>query len=69
MSFTMVGGAELTTGDHATLDSLSFQGLGTLVGSDYFRARNLGDDIQNKTVRARYLLAIARNVLDSPRPN
>lgn len=68
-SFTMVGGAELTTGDHATLDSLSFQGLGTLVGSDYFRARNLGDDIQNKTVRARYLLAIARNVLDSPRPN
>ncbi|MEK6280820.1 MAG: hypothetical protein AABN95_10745, partial [Acidobacteriota bacterium] len=66
-SFTMVGGAELTTGNHATLDSLTFQGLDTLVRTDYFRARNLADDILNKIVRARYLLAIARTILDSSR--
>jgi hypothetical protein len=66
ISYTMVGGAELTTGEHATLDALTFEGLGVLVRSDYFRARNFGDDIQNKIVRARYLMALARGVLVEP---
>jgi len=63
-SLTMVGSLELTAGKHATLDSLSFNGLAPLLGSDYFRARNLGDTIQNKIIRGKYLLALARSILD-----
>lgn len=64
MTSTVVGGLELTAGKHATLDSLSFTGLASLLGSDYYRARNLGDTIQNKIIRGKYLLALARSVLD-----
>jgi len=66
----MVGGAELTTGEHATIDSLAFAALKSLGKEDYFRARSMGDDIQNKLIRSRYLLALARGVLnvsDSPK--
>ena len=65
MSFTMFGSLQLSPGNHATLDSLSFNEVAPLICSDYFRARNLGDDIQHKITRARYLLALARNTLDS----
>ena len=68
MSISMVGGAELTTGYHATLDSLNFQELTELVRTDYFRARNLGDSIQNKIVRARYLISLGQCVLNLTRP-
>jgi hypothetical protein len=62
--FTMVGGLELTTGKHATLDGLSFENLGPTLRRDYYRARNLGDNIQNKMIRAKYLLALALSTLD-----
>ncbi len=68
MSITVVGGAELTTGFHATLATLNFQGLGELVRKDYFRSRNLGDNIQNKILRARYLVTLAQNFLTPNRP-
>ena len=68
ISITVVGGAELTTGYHATLDSLNFQELAELVRSDYFRSRNLGDGIHNKIVRARYLLNLGQSVLNLDRP-
>src|SRR5207237_3750147 len=58
ISITMVGGAELTTGYHATLATLNFQGLGEVIRKDYFRSRNIGDSIQNKILRARYLVKI-----------
>jgi hypothetical protein len=67
-SITMVGGAELATGVHATLDSLNFRGLGELVRTDYFRARNMGDNLQNRIVRARYLITLAQSFLDPNRP-
>jgi len=61
----MVGGLELTAGKHATLDGLSFENLGPTLRRDYYRARNLGDNIQNKIIRAKYLLVLARSILDS----
>jgi hypothetical protein len=64
VSYTMVGGAELTTGEHATLNSLTFDGLKGLAQADYYRSRNLGDEIQNKVIRGRYIIAITRAVLD-----
>ena len=64
ISMTMVGGAELTTGVHATLDSLNFSGLAGLVRTDYFRSRNLGDNIQNKILRGRYLITLAQSFLN-----
>lgn len=64
----MVGSAELITGFPATLQSLSFQGLGDLVRSDYFRARNLADHLQNRVVRARYLIMLAQSFLTPNRP-
>ena len=60
----MVGGLELTAGKHATLDGLSFENLGPTLRRDYYRARNLGDNIQNKMIRAKYLLALALSTLD-----
>jgi hypothetical protein len=68
ISISLVGSAELTTGYHATLDSLDFQDLADLVRTDYFRSRNLGDSIHNKTVRARYLLNLGQSVLNLRRP-
>jgi hypothetical protein len=65
ISITVVGGVELTTGYHATLDSLNFQELAELVRTDYFRSRNLGDSIHNRIVRARYL---GQSVLNLARP-
>lgn len=64
VSFTMVGGLELTAGKHATVDGLSFENLGPTLRRDYYRARNLGDNIQNKMIRAKYLLALALSTLD-----
>jgi len=63
ISMTMVGGAELTTGYHATLATLNFQGLGEVVRKDYFRSRNMGDNIQNRILRARYLVTLAQSFL------
>ena len=65
ISYTMVGGLQLTAGKHATLDGLSFESLEATLGRDYYRARNLGDTIQNKVIRAKYLLALARSILDA----
>jgi hypothetical protein len=61
---TVVGGVELTTGVHATLDSLSFSGLAGLVKTDYYRSRNLGDNIQNKILRGQYLITLAQSFLN-----
>ncbi len=63
LSFTVVGGAELSTGQHESLDSLAFDALTPLAASDYYRVRNLGESVQNKLIRARYLIALARGVL------
>jgi len=68
ISMTMVGGTELTTGYHATLATLNFQGLGEVIRKDYFRSRNLGDGIQNKILRARYLITLAQSFLTPNRP-
>ena len=64
LTITMVGGAELTTGAHATLDSLNFSGMAGLVRTDYFRSKNLGDNIQNKILRGRYLITLAQSFLN-----
>jgi len=63
ISFTVVGGVELSTEQHESLDSLPFDALKPLGASDYYRARNLADSLQNKLIRARYLIALARGVL------
>ncbi|HWP53992.1 MAG TPA: hypothetical protein VN476_07625 [Pyrinomonadaceae bacterium] len=64
ITMTMVGGAELTTGLHATLDSLNFSRMAGLVRTDYFRSRNLGDNLQNKILRGRYLITLAQSFLN-----
>lgn len=61
---TMVGGAELTTGVHATLDSLNFSGLAGLFRTDYFRSKNLGDGVQNKILRGRYLITLGQSFMN-----
>jgi hypothetical protein len=64
LSITMVGGAELTPGVHATLDSLNFSRMAGLFRTDYFRSRNLGDNLQNKILRGRYLITLAQSFLN-----
>lgn len=64
ITITQVGDAELTTGLHATLDSLNFSGVAGLLKTDYFRSRNLGDSIQNKILRGRWLITLAQSFLN-----
>jgi hypothetical protein len=64
LTITVVGGAELTTGVHATLDSLNFSRMALLLRTDYFRSRNLGDNLQNKILRGRYLITLAQSFLN-----
>jgi hypothetical protein len=63
ISYTMVGGAELSTNEHATLDSINFETLGRLVKQDFNLAVTLGGDLQNKMLRAKYLIAVADSAL------
>ncbi|HEX8174113.1 MAG TPA: hypothetical protein VF543_03220 [Pyrinomonadaceae bacterium] len=63
ISYTMVGGAELSTDEHATLDTISFDALGRLVKQDFNLAVTLGSDLQNKLLRAKYLIAVADSTL------
>lgn len=64
VAITAINGKELTTGQATTLDALNFKELAPLVKQDYARARAVGEKIDNKLMRAKFLIAIAGNALE-----
>jgi hypothetical protein len=62
-NFTVVNGVEMTTGNEATLDSIYFREIRSLVAQDYIQARLLATKLEQPLQRANYLIAVAVSVL------
>jgi hypothetical protein len=62
-NFTVVNGVEMTTGNEATLDSIDFREIRSLVAQDYIQARLLATKLEQPLQRANYLIAVAVSVL------
>jgi hypothetical protein len=67
ISMTVVDGQEVSTDDRVTIDSIDFNQIGTFVERDYLRTNFLGNDIKDRLLRSKYVIAVARSVLQVPR--
>lgn len=68
-SYTVVNGREITTSERATVDSIDFMQVGNLALQDYVQSRAIGDRIENKLIRAKFMIAITSSILTPPRQN
>ncbi len=67
-TYTMINGSELSTGDHATFDSIDFSQVAPFVANDYMQTRMLATKIEQPLRRAKYLTAVASvMLLSSPK--
>jgi len=64
-AYTVVGGQELTTGHSASRDSLSFEDAAAFTKRDFIQAQNLGYQIDDRVLRAKYFMAVAQSVLQT----
>jgi hypothetical protein len=64
-AYTVVGGQELTTGHSASRDSLSFEDVAAFTKRDFIQAQNLGYQIDDRVLRAKYFMAVAQSVLQT----
>ena len=62
-NFTVVNGVEMTTGNDATLDSIDFRQVRSLVMHDYMQARLVANKLDQSLQRANYLITVAASVL------
>jgi hypothetical protein len=67
VSMTVVNGKEVSTDDVATVDSIDFSEVGPFTKQDYVRTSLLGNDLKDRPLRTKYIIAVARSVLDVPR--
>lgn len=67
--YTVLNGKEVTTSERASVDSIDFVQVSNLALQDYIQAIALGNRIENRLVRAKFLMAVARSALISPRPS
>lgn len=67
ISVTMVDGQEVVGNERATLESIDFNQIGTFVDRDFVRTSLLGDNLKDRLLRTKYLIAVARSVLRVPR--
>jgi len=65
-TITVVNGAEMTTGNDATIDSIDFREVRSLAAQDYTQARLLASKLEQPLQRAKYLAAVAQGVLSRP---
>lgn len=66
VTITAINGEEISTGDHASLDTINFNRLTPLVKQDFTQAVAVAGKINNKLMRARFMLAVVESVLSSP---
>ncbi|HET8781734.1 MAG TPA: hypothetical protein VFM63_04930 [Pyrinomonadaceae bacterium] len=62
-TFTVVNGVEMTTANEATLASIDFREVRSLVPNDYIQAKLLASKLEQQVQRANYLTAVAASVL------
>jgi hypothetical protein len=67
ISVTMVDGQEVVGNERATLESIDFNQIGAFVDRDLVRTSLLGDNLKDRLLRTKYLIAVARSVLRVPR--
>lgn len=67
ISVTMVDGQEVVGNEHATMELIDFNQIGTFVDRDFVRTNLLGANLKDRLLRTKYLIAIARSVLRIPR--
>ena len=67
ITMTVVNGKEVSTDDTATLDSIDFSQIIPFTERDYLRTSLVGDTLKDRSLRAKYFIALARNVLHVPR--
>jgi len=65
-TFTVINGNEMTANEHATLEAIDFSQIGPFVAQDYMQTRLLGNKIEKRLLRAKYLTAVAGSVLSQP---
>jgi hypothetical protein len=64
-SITVINGIEMTPANDATLDSIDFREVRSLVSQDYMQTRLLANKLELPVQRANYLTAVATSVLKS----
>jgi hypothetical protein len=62
-NYTVINGVEMTTGNEATIDSIDFHEVQSLVSQDYMQARLLATKLEQPVQRANYLTAVAASVI------
>lgn len=62
---TVVNGKEVMAGERATISSISFDPVAPLARQDFAQAVSTGERIQDKLLRARFLIAASGAVLNS----
>ena len=62
-TYTVINGSEMSTSDHATLESIDFSQVRPFVANDYMQTRLLGNKIENSLHRAKFLTAVASAML------
>lgn len=67
-TYTVINGNEMSTSDHATLESIDFSQVAPFVATDYMQTRLLGSKIENSLHRARFLTAVASALLLQSQP-
>lgn len=60
---TVVNGKERSTRRTPTLATMDFNQVGVLGKLDYFRTRGLADNLQDKLLRAQFLVSLARSII------
>ncbi len=60
---TVVNGKERSAGRPPTLDSMDFNQVSAFGKLDYFRTRGLADNLQDKLLRAQFLVSLARSII------
>ena len=65
-TYTVINGNEMSTGNHATLESIDFSEVAPLVAHDYMQTKLSGNKIENSLHRAKFLAAVASAILLRP---
>jgi hypothetical protein len=67
ISVTMVDGQEVVGNERATMESINFTQIASFVDRDFVRTNLLGNNLNDRLLRTKYLIAVARSVLRIPR--
>lgn len=62
---TAVNGKELTTGEYTSIESIDFNQVRPLARRDYTHTRLIGENIENKMLKAKFFIAVAGALLDT----